>query len=162
MIRSISLILFFLLSLPAFSQMEMPEDKVEWNFSVEQDGCNAVVIGEIEVDKHWHINALNLPEDNFGIPTTFKVHESGNYKLKGGVKEPTPTEEYDEASEESLRYHAGKFTLKQEITVTSEEDFTLSLDFGFQPCDSVKCLFPFEETFTVEVKGCEKIGPKQE
>lgn len=162
MIRSISLILFFLLSLPAFSQMEMPEDKVEWSFSVEQDGCNAVVIGEIEVDKHWHINALNLPEDNFGIPTTFKVHESGNYKLKGGVKEPTPTEEYDEASEESLRYHAGKFTLKQEITVTTEEDFTLSLDFGFQPCDSVKCLFPFEETFTVEVKGCEKIGPKQE
>lgn len=155
MIRSISLLLMIVFSLTGFSQVEYPEDKVEWNFKVKQNGCEAEIIGEFKVDKHWHINALNLPADNFGIPTTFKVHKSPNYKIIGKVIEPKPVEEYDEVSEESLRYHAGKFTLKQKIKITTDKDFELKLDFGFQPCDSVKCLFPFEDVFTVKVKGCE-------
>lgn len=138
-----------------FSQLEMPEDKVKWSFKVKQTGCEAEIIGEFVVDKHWHINALNLPEDNFGIPTTFKVHKSPNYKIIGNVVEPKPVEKYDELSDENLRYHAGKFTLKQKIQITTDKDFDLKLDFGFQPCDSVKCLFPFEDVFTVKVKGCE-------
>ncbi|PKR81268.1 thiol:disulfide interchange protein [Brumimicrobium salinarum] len=135
----------------------MPEDKVDWEFKVIQDGCDATIVGKMKVDEHWHINALTLPEDNFGIPTTFKVHKSDNYILSGEVIEPTPTEEFDEVSEENLRYHTGRFELKQKIKVKSKDDFQLKLDFGFQPCDSVKCLFPFEETFTVDVKGCEDL-----
>ncbi|WP_240612539.1 protein-disulfide reductase DsbD family protein [Brumimicrobium salinarum] len=157
MIRSIGLILGLLLSFLSFSQMEMPEDKVDWEFKVIQDGCDATIVGKMKVDEHWHINALTLPEDNFGIPTTFKVHKSDNYILSGEVIEPTPTEEFDEVSEENLRYHTGRFELKQKIKVKSKDDFQLKLDFGFQPCDSVKCLFPFEETFTVDVKGCEDL-----
>ncbi|PWH85458.1 thiol:disulfide interchange protein [Brumimicrobium oceani] len=138
-----------------FSQVEYPEDKVKWSFKVKQSGCDAEIIGEFTVDDHWHINALTLPADNFGIPTTFKVQKSPNYKIVGKVIEPKPVEEYDEVSEENLRYHAGTFTLKQKIKITTDKDFELKLDFGFQPCDSVKCLFPFEDVFTVQVKGCE-------
>lgn len=160
MIRSISLLLMIVFSFYSFSQVEYPEDKVKWEFKVKQSGCEAEIIGEFKVDNHWHINALNLPADNFGIPTTFKLHKSPNYKIIGKVIEPKPVEKYDEISEESLRYHAGKFTLRQKIKITTDKDFELKLDFGFQPCDSVKCLFPFEDVFTVKVKGCEIIVEK--
>ena len=144
----------FVLSFNSFSQMEMPEDKVKWDFSVVQEGCDATIIAKLKIIDHWHINALSLPEDNFGIPTTFKINKSKNYKLVGRTTEPKPVEEYDKVSKENLRYHAGSIVLKQKIKVTSKTDFDLKLDFGFQPCDSIKCLFPFEESFTVRVKGC--------
>lgn len=151
----------FVMSFFSFSQMEMPEDKVEWDFSVVQDGCDATIIAKLKIVDHWHINALTLPEDNFGIPTTFKINKSKNYSLVGGVIEPKPVEEFDKVSEENLRYHAGSIVLKQKIKVKSKKDFDLKLDFGFQPCDSIKCLFPFEESFTVRVKGCDEVKTDQ-
>lgn len=160
MIRSISLLLMIVFSFYGFSQIEYPEDKVKWGFKVKQSGCEAEIIGEFQVDKHWHINALNLPADNFGIPTTFKLHKSPNYKIVGKVIEPKPVEKFDKVSEENLRYHEGKFTLKQKIKITTDKDFELKLDFGFQPCDSVKCLFPYEDVFTLKVKGCEIVVEK--
>lgn len=142
-----------------FSQIEYPEDKVEWDFSIEQDGCNATVVGKFKVVDHWHINATKLPEDNFGIPTTFKLIESDNYKLVGGLIEPAPHKEFDEASGEHLSYHEGSFTLRQKIKVLSKSNFDLELDFGFQPCDSVKCLMPFEDRFKLKVDGCSETIP---
>ena len=162
MMRSISLLLMIVFSFQGFSQIEYPEDKVKWEFKVKQSGCDAEIIGEFKVDNHWHINALNLPADNFGIPTTFKLHKSPNYKVVGKVLEPKPIEKYDEVSEENLRFHEGRITLRQKIKITSAEDFELKLDFGFQPCDSVKCLFPFEDVFIVKVKGCEVTVDKTE
>ncbi len=138
----------------AFSQIEYPEDKVDWDFSLEQNGCEATVVGKFTIVDHWHINATQLPEDNFGIPTTFKLIQSDKFKLMGGVQEPAPKKEFDEASGEHLSYHEGTFTLRQKIKVLSEEPFVLEFDFGFQPCDSVKCLMPFEDRFKLNVKGC--------
>lgn len=155
MIRAIGITFVLIFSYVAvgFSQMVMPEDVVDWTFSVEQKGADATIVGKMKMREGWHINATNLPENNFGIPTTFKLHDSKNYKTIGKVIEPNPIEEYDEQSGENLRYHIGTFELKQKIKVLSEKDFTLSLDFGYQPCDSVACLFPFEDVFTVKVKG---------
>ncbi|MEX2485157.1 MAG: cytochrome c biogenesis protein CcdA [Brumimicrobium sp.] len=148
----ITLLSVFFISV-GFTQ-EMPEDKVDWNFSIEQDGCDVTLIAKLKVVEHWHINATKLPEDNFGIPTTFKVLKSKNYKLIGGVVEPQPIEEFDEAADETLSYHKGSFSLKQKIKVQTDKDFELKFDFGFQPCDSVKCLMPYEDNFSVKVKGC--------
>ncbi len=149
---SILLVVFTIGS--AFSQIEYPEDKVDWDFRLEQNGCEATVVGKFTIVEHWHINATKLPEDNFGIPTTFKLIESDNYELVGGVIEPAPHKEFDEASGEHLSYHEGTFTLRQKIEVLTEAPFVLEFDFGFQPCDSVKCLMPFEDRFKLNVKGC--------
>lgn len=152
--KILSLLLILFTVGTGFSQIEYPEDKVDWEFSVEQDGCEATIVGKFTVVDHWHINATKLPEDNFGIPTTFNLVESDHYKKVGNLMEPAPTEEFDEASGEHLSYHHGTFTLRQKIKVMSEDPFVLELDFGFQPCDSVKCLMPFEERFELNVKGC--------
>lgn len=154
MLRTIGVFLILITSLVGHSQMIMPEDIVDWKFSVEQKGCDATIIGEFNIKEHWHINATSLPDDNFNIPTTFKVHDSKKYKLVGGVVEPKPVEAYDKVLNESLRYHEGKVVFKQKIKVSSQKDFNLSLDFEYQPCDSVQCLFPYGETITLKVKGC--------
>lgn len=155
MIRAIGIafVLIFSYTAVGFSQMVMPEDVVDWEFRVEQKGEDATVIGKLKMREGWHINATNLPANNFGIATKFELHKSKNYKLVGKVTEPKPIEEYDELAGEDLRYHIGTIEIKQKIKVLSEKDFTLSFDFEYQPCDSVACLFPYEDVFTVKVKG---------
>lgn len=152
--KLIGLILVFFISSYGFSQMEMPEDMVDWNFSVEQNGCEATVIGKLKIRNGWHIYALNLPEGSFSIPTTFKVQGSNNYKIIGKPTGPNPIVKFDKVAGETLRIYEGKVVLKQKIKIISGKDFDLKLDFGYQTCDSVHCLFPYDETFTVHVKGC--------
>lgn len=163
MMKKLVIVLLWFVSFLGFAQMEMPEDKVDWTFSVEQNGCEATIIGQFKVVDHWHINATELPEDNFGIPTTFVVQPSEKYELVGGVIEPEPTKEFDEASGEHLAYHDGTFELRQKINLKTENAASVELEFGFQPCDSVKCLMPFDDRFSVEVEGCkiEKGGSDQ-
>lgn len=158
MFRTYSLLLVILGFINLGYSQVMPEDIVKWDFSVQQNGCDATVIGKINIQNGWHINALVLSEESFAIPTTFKVHPSKNYELVGGVIAPKPKEGYLEAIDEVTTYFEGSFTFKQKIKVTSENDFNLNLDFGFQTCDSVNCLFPYEETFTVKVKGCDDLS----
>ena len=45
----------------SFGQMEFPEDKVNWKFTIEQEGDEAYIIGTITMVEHWHIYAANLP-----------------------------------------------------------------------------------------------------
>jgi thiol:disulfide interchange protein DsbD len=148
----IALISVFVLSTSV--AQEMPEDKVSWDFALEQDGCDATLIAKLKIVEYWHINATKLPEDNFGIPTTFKVLKSKDYEIVGGVIEPKPVKEFDEVAGETLLYHKGTVVLKQKLKVKSAIDFKVKFEFGFQPCDSVKCLMPFEDSFLLDAEGC--------
>lgn len=132
----------------------MPEDIVDWKFTVQQDGCDAVIVADLKIRDGWNINAIHLDEESFGFPSIFNVHKSANYSLVGKPTETKPIHEFNPAVGEVLDFHKGKIQFKQKIKIKSSKDFTLSLDFGYQTCDSVKCLFPFEEIFTVKVKGC--------
>jgi thiol:disulfide interchange protein DsbD len=139
----------------ASAQLEFPEDKVSWNFYVEQKGCEATIIGKIKVVDHWHINATKLPKGSFGFPTGFELKKSPNFKTDGGVIEPKPIEKYDELADENLAYHEGSFLLKRKIKILSKKDFEITGTFTFQTCDDVKCLPDHTATFKVKVKGCE-------
>lgn len=148
--------LLFLLCLTLSSQsfaQEMPEDIVNWSFSVEQDEEDVTVICKVSIVDHWHINATKLPEGTFGFATVFDLEPSNKYEKIGGVIEPTPIEKYDELADEQLSYHEGVFDLKQKIKVLSEKDFDLKGVFHFQTCNDVKCLRDMPVDFTVKVKG---------
>ena len=136
------------------AQIELPEDKVNWSFSIEQNGCEATVIAKIKVVEHWHINATKLPKGSFGFPTSFELKSSPNFKTVGGVVEPKPIEKYDDLADENLAYHEGSFQLKRKIKITSEKDFELAGTFAFQTCNDVKCLPDHTVTFKLKVKGC--------
>lgn len=163
--KLLQVILFFCFVLStglAFSQfdpsssvnLEMPDDKVSWDFRIEQNDCEATLIGTISIVDHWHINAFELPEGNFGMPTELNITSSEDFKLIGKTIEPQPIEKFDEKSGEQLRYHEGKFEIKQKLSVLSENNFDIKFELFFQPCDSVKCLMPHSEEMTLAVKGC--------
>lgn len=137
-------------------QIEFPEDKAKWKFSIEQGkDCEATVIAEVTIANHWHINALILPQGSFGIATQFKLAKSKDYQLVGGVIEPKPIQRHDDASDEDLAYHEGKIKLKQKIKILNPKDFEIKGTFMFQPCDENHCLAPYEGKFTLKAKGCE-------
>lgn len=145
-----------LVSFSVSGQIEFPEDKVHWKFSIQQDGENATIIGEVTLEEGWHIYAANLPDGVFILPSTVDLEKSSNYKTIGGVIEPKPIFEHDELADEDLYYHSHKVVFKRKIKITSEKNFTLKGSFGFQTCDDTHCLPPFSTEFTVKVKGVKK------
>ena len=150
------LFFFFFLTISVHSQIELPEDKVSWKFSLKQDGDEATIVAKITMVKHWHVYAANLPAGSFTIPTTIEAEKSKNYKIIGKVIEPTPIFKHDEEADEDLYYHSNSITMKRKLKVLSEEDFTLKGKFGFQTCDDSHCLPPFETDFELKVKGLKK------
>ena len=155
-IRFLSLVL--LLTTSVFSkttvaQLEFPEDKVSWSFSVEQNGDEATIIGKVTIVKHWHIYGAYLPKESYLIPTKVELTPSPSFQLSGKLTEPKPTFEHDDITDEDLLYHSNTIYLKQKIKVTSEKDFTIKGKFSFQTCDDSHCLPPHEADFSVKVKG---------
>lgn len=142
-----------LITFGAKAQLEFPEDKVSWSFSVQQNGDEATIIGKITMVEHWHIYAANLPEDNMAIPTEIELTASDKYKAIGGVIEPKPIFEHDELADEDLYYHSNTVLLKRKIKVLSDKDFEIKGVFSFQTCDDTHCLPPHYADFTVKVKG---------
>ncbi len=158
------LIFFFSLFIATttFSQIELAEDKVSWEFSLEQKGdnvknCEATIIGKVKVVKDWHINAIKLPKGSFGYPTSITFKKNPNYTLVGGVVEPKPTEKYDQYADETLNYHEGSFVFKQKIKINSDKDFFVEGSFSFQTCNEVKCLPDHTAEIKVKVKGCKTV-----
>ena len=154
--KIIPLFVFLYLTISVHSQLEFPEDKVSWKFSLKQDGDEATIVAKITMVKHWHIYAANLPKGSFTIPTTIEAEKSKNYKAIGKVIEPTPIFVHDEEADEDLYYHSNTITMKRKIKVLSEEDFILKGKFGFQTCDDSHCLPPFDTDFELKVKGLKK------
>lgn len=145
---------FFLLgTLNATAQLELPEDKVSWKFSVKQDGENAEIIVDATCVPGWHIYAANLPEGTFTLPTTITLESSSKFKQVGKVLEPKPHFEHDELADEDLYYHSGTVRFRRKIKVLSEEDFKVKGTFEFQTCDDTHCLPPHRVDFSLKVKG---------
>lgn len=156
---AIPLVMLLAFVFNAKAQLEFPEDKVSWEFSIEQNGCDATIIGKITCVEHWHIYAANLPETSFLIATAIEPEKSANYDVIGKVIEPKPEFFHDEAADEDIWQHSGTFTMKRKIKIKSEKDFTLKGIFTFQTCDESHCLPPYDAPFELKVKGC---GDKKE
>ncbi len=152
------LVALFLFVANANAQLEFPEDKVSWKFSLEQNGSDAVIVGKITCVEHWHVYAANLPEGSFLLPTEIEPDKSDNYKVVGKVIEPKPEFIHDEAADEDIYQHSHTFTMKRKIKVTSEKDFTLKGRFSFQTCDESHCLPPYDAEFSLKVKGVKGEG----
>ena len=136
------------------AQIEFPEDKVSWDFSLEQDGCEATIVVKVTCVEHWHVYGANLPEESFLLPTEVEPDKSSSYEIIGKVLEPKPEFYHDEAADEDIFQHSNTFTLKRKIKINSKEDFTLKGRFSFQTCDESHCLPPFDTDFSLKVKGC--------
>lgn len=160
----LSLLLAAFSSFQSFSQVEFPEDKVKWKFTVEQnDQCQATVVAEVSIVPDWEINALFLPKGSFGIATQFEVVPSKELKLVGKQTEPKPILHHDDEADEDQAYHIGKVKFKQKIEILSDNDFKIKIKYGYQTCKiNSYCLQPFESSETITVKACKNAEGKME
>lgn len=135
------------------AQVEYPEDKVKWKFSVESTITEATIVAKVSMVEHWHINAMVVPKGSFSIPTVFDIVSSPNYKVIGGVVEPKPIMKHDDMADEDLVYHEGTVTFKRKIKILTDKDFTIKIKYGYQTCNEVKCLPFYEGETLVKVKA---------
>lgn len=152
-IKTASILLFLLLNHFVNAQID-PLEKVKWEFRVEQNGCDATIIGKATIVKQWHIYGAHLPAESFALPTELILNKSTNYQLVGKLTEPKPKKEYDEIIEEEILYHKGTVEFKQKIKILTDKNFTLKGIYAFSACDEKGCLPPFDDVFEVKVKGC--------
>lgn len=137
-----------------FAQIESPEDKVKAIFSLEQNGCEAIIIAKITVVPGWHINSNKLPSGSFSIPTNLNINSAVGVSVVSEVIEPKPVIENNTDIDEILSYHKGSFVLKRKILISSDKDFTITGSFSFQTCNEVKCLPEFTMKFSLPAKAC--------
>ncbi len=152
----LTLITTVLSSLNLNAQLEFPEDKVSWKFSVEQSGEEATIIATITMVEHWHIYAVHIPEGSFTLPTELNLKPSSDFKLIGKITEPKPIFVHDDLADEDLYFHSNTIVLKQKIRILTPKDFTVKGVFAFQTCDDTHCLPPHEVEFEVKVKGARR------
>lgn len=136
------------------AQINFPEDKVSWEFTVEQNGCDVTIVGKITMIEHWHIYAANLPKESWLLPTEVEPDSSSNYEIIGRVIEPKPEFYIDDITKDEIFQHSKSIILKRKIKILSDIDFTLKGRFSFQTCDENECLPPYDAYFNLKIKGC--------
>lgn len=136
----------------AFSQLELPEDKVSWKFYAEEKNGEYFLVGKITMIEGWHIYPLVIPEGAYILPSVVEYEKSKDYELLGKMTEPEPHFVHDEKADEDVYYHEGTIYFRQKIKVKATKDFEIKGIFSFQTCDDVKCLAPYETNIAVKVK----------
>lgn len=148
-------LIFFISYQFSFAQID-PLEKVSWEFNVEQNGCEAYIIGKATIVDKWHVYGAHLPEGGFALPTVMELEKSDKYEIIGKLIEPKPEIVRDEILKEDLYLHSGTVKFKQKIKILSTKNFTLKGNYSFQTCDDMQCLPPFDDVFEVKIKACNK------
>ncbi len=137
-------------------QIDLPKDKVNVTFSIDQTDCITYLVANVNIEKGWHINSIIHPSNSNSIPTEFKINTSKGFSIASDVIEPKPKTEYVKEIDETLSYHEGKFSIKRKITIKTERDNIVSGFFSFQTCNEYKCLPVETIEFNLKIKGCQK------
>jgi thiol:disulfide interchange protein DsbD len=156
--KTISILFYFFVNvfttLSFAQEIEHPTDKVNFTANIEQKNCEVFIVFDIKIINNWYINAANLPEESFSIPTQIMLDSSSNYIAFDSIIEPLFLEIYDSLAKEKLYLHDGEIVVKKKIKVISNKAFNLNGEFIFQTCDNNHCLPIYSEKFTLPVEGC--------
>ena len=147
------ILLFVMLSASSFGQWA---DKISWTFKLEKiDDKSAFIVGSAQLKDGWHVfSVTHDPEkaDFTGVPTTFIVPKSPNFKAVGPLKDGlTPKKHNDELG--TSIYFEKKAVFKQKIEVLTDKPFDLVFEYSFQICDENGCIFPPDQEVKLKVSG---------
>ncbi|NQX98338.1 MAG: hypothetical protein HRT73_10745, partial [Flavobacteriales bacterium] len=137
--------------------IKAPEDIVRWDFSVEENGDEAILIFKAFIDKDWHIYGAKLPEESEMI-TKIVLEESPDYERIGELIEPQPEIIHDDVLDEDLYLHSGIIEFKQKIKILNNKKFVLKGQYSFITCDDSHCLPSFTGDFSIKIKGNDQTG----
>lgn len=129
-------------------------EKIEWDFSVRNDGENkATIIATAKLAEGWHVFSINhdpVKAEFTGVPTSFKFKETPKYKLKGKAYDGAKAKEHTDELGTSI-YFEKKAIFKQKIEIVEEGPFDIITEYEFQVCDENGCLFPPAQEATITV-----------
>ena len=127
--KRVTLLLSFLLfvGIQLFAQIIEP---VKWSFESKQDGLEATLIFNANIEEGWHLYDTELPEGG-PIRTSINFADSTLFEFVGGlVKEPLPTEFFDKTFNMKLGYFSKQAVLTQKIKLKDTEKVDIASDAG--------------------------------
>jgi len=129
-------------------------EKIDWEFSVRNDGDNnATIIATAKLVDGWHVFSINhdpAKADYTGVPTSFKFKANPKYKLKGKAYDGAKAKEHTDVLGTSV-YFEKKAVFKQKIELLQKGSFDINVEYEFQVCDENGCLFPPAQETTITI-----------
>jgi thiol:disulfide interchange protein len=134
--------------------------------SVVKQGETFRILVHAKMNDKWHVYSATPMEDG-PVETSFDAHEGSSYVLKGKVKQPKPTIQYDEAFDIDTEYfeHEVTFTLTAVLAADAKPGSKKqNVDVTFMACNDRMCLPPstIEVPFTLTVEGSEETASDDE
>lgn len=156
-LKNFILLMLALLSSVVSAQIK---DPVKFKYTV-----NTLANGEYEavltasVDKGWHINSQDLPQDS-GIPTEMKVSSKDGITLIGKVVEAGKKHsEFSEAFGAQIVYYSNTAQFKQKFKLKDKVKSALVVaEITYQTCDDRICLAPNTLEFEQKVTNSAEAG----
>ena len=145
-------VLFTILSFSSFSQIFNP---VEWKFSQEQISDTEVELTfKASIDEPWHMYSQLVDEEMLATKFTFIYNGDTIISI---LKEPKPSEEYDETSDIMLLYFSEEVIFTQKLEINSLNKLEISGYVDYIVCDNGSCLPPDYSEFSFTLKGVEEV-----
>lgn len=126
---------------------------VEPSETVVKTGANSIISIHVEVRDGYHIQA-NKVHDEYIVPTTLVFEEKDGFVISDIVF-PTAKKFRLEGTDNVLDVYDGKFEIRARLNTHKQikkGEYILAGKLNYQACDSVRCLFPREVKFEVQIK----------
>jgi thiol:disulfide interchange protein DsbD len=145
-------VLFTIISFTSFSQIFNP---VSWEFSQEEISSTEVELTfKASIDEPWHMYSQYVSDEMLATKFTF-IYNGDTVVSK--LKEPKPSEEYDETSDIMLLYFSKEVIFTQQLEINSVNNIEISGYVDFIVCDNGSCLPPDYSEFSFTIKGVENV-----
>ena len=145
-------VLFTIISFTSFSQIFNP---VSWEFSQEKISETEVELTfKASIDEPWHMYSQYVSDEMLATKFTF-IYNGDTVVSK--LKEPKPSEEYDETSDIMLLYFSKEVIFTQQLEINSVNNIEISGYVDFIVCDNGSCLPPDYSEFSFTIKGVEDV-----
>ena len=145
-------VLFTIISFTSFSQIFNP---VSWEFSQEEISETEVELTfKASIDEPWHMYSQYVSDEMLATKFTF-IYNGDTVVSK--LKEPKPSEEYDETSDIMLLYFSKEVIFTQQLEINSVNNIEISGYADFMVCDNGQCLPPDYSEFSFTIKGVEDV-----
>jgi thiol:disulfide interchange protein len=145
-------VLFTIISFTSFSQIFNP---VSWEFSQEEISLTEVELTfKASIDEPWHMYSQYVSDEMLATKFTF-IYNGDTVVSK--LKEPKPSEEYDETSDIMLLYFSKEVIFTQQLEINSVNNIEISGYVDFIVCDNGSCLPPDYSEFSFTIKGVEDV-----
>jgi thiol:disulfide interchange protein len=148
------LIVFLFVITSLFSANAQIYDPITWSYEVNKvSDAEADLIIKAEIERGWHLYALNLPSLEGPEPTTISLIPSEEYELIGDPSEGEFKTEYDANFSMDLNYHEKEAVFTQKIKINTTSPFIIKGMIACMICNEEMCLPPDEIDLTFSINN---------